>query len=139
MNDLSRSPYFLCSTRLSSKSSSVDFGQKGDRSNPTEIREARRFSVSAGPGGKPQNVSFPTTRCTEKGCVFPASPNGRGKCSYHLHEQEEPKLFRSHQPTGLLLNSTRTLSAEKEYNGSRKRDRRRMAEIWEQFQSEGTP
>lgn len=139
MNDLSQTLYFPCITSLPSKSSSVDFGKKKDFSNLTQIREPKCFSVCAGPGQKPQDISFATTRCSEKGCVFPASPNGGGRCSYHLHEQEEPTLFRSRQPTGLVLDTARTVCTQRECDGSRKKDRRRMAEIWEQFQSEGTP
>ena len=111
----------------------------GASGNVGQIAERRGLSFSTSSHEKPETVAFPTPRCSEKGCVFPASSLDSGKCSYHMHQEEEPVLFCSHQPTGLLLDPTRTAPAEKEYDGSRKRDRRRMAAIWEQFQSDGTP
>ena len=96
----------------------------------------QKLSFSSNGSGRPESVSFTTVRCSEKGCVFPASSQGSGKCSYHLHQQEEPVLFRSHQPTGMLLDPARMSPSDREYDGSRKRDRRRMADLWEQFQTE---
>lgn len=133
MKDANRSIYFL-----SADNSAVNFAVKEESPNVGRITQRRRFSSSSGSGGKPENVSFSSTRCSEKGCVFPASSQGNGKCTYHLHQQEEPVLFRSHQPTGLLLDPARSTPTERDDSGSRKRDRRRMAAIWEQFQSDGT-
>ena len=117
-------------------SASSSFATKEDCTKPGSITQRQRLNFRTGPEGKPGNVSFSSTRCSEKACVFPATPQGRGKCSYHLHQQEEPVLFRSHQPTGMLLDPSRSMPSGKD-DGSRKRDRRRMAEIWEQFQSDG--
>jgi hypothetical protein len=133
MKDPNRSIYFLSPT-----SSAVSLEVKEESPHVGQITRPRRFNFSTGLASKPENVSFSSTRCSEKGCVFPASSKGDGKCLYHLHQQEEPVLFRSHQPTGLLLDPARSLPTERENSGSRKRDRRRMAAIWEQFQSEGT-
>jgi hypothetical protein len=118
--------------------SAIDFEAKDDSGNPSRLTQAQRLSFSTGSAAKPQNVSFLTVRCAEKGCVFPASSAGHKKCVYHMHQQEEPVLFRSHQPTGMLLDPARTMPTEKEYDGSRKRDRRRMSAIWERFQNDGT-
>ena len=138
MKDSSRSIHFLCATSFPARISSVDFKtNKEDPRSTTATCENRSFSAGGGPAGKSGSVSFTTNRCSEKGCVFPASPKGQGKCSYHWHEQQEPVLFRSHQPTGLFLDPARSLPTEKEYDGSRKRDRRRLANLWEQFQNEG--
>ncbi len=133
MKDPSRSIYFLSPT-----SSAVTLEVKEKSQEVGQIRQPQQFSFSTGSAGKPENVSFSSTRCSEKGCVFPASSKGSGKCSYHLHQQEEPTLFHSHQPTGLLLDPARSMPTERGDTGSRKRDRRRMAAIWEQFQSDGT-
>lgn len=139
MKDSSRNIYFFSTTNLPAGFSSVGFETREDRGNPQPTGEARSFSTGNGPGGKPVAVSFTTSRCSEKGCVFPASPKGHGKCSNHWHEQQEPVLFRSRQPTGLLLDPARCLPTDKEYDDSRRRDRRRLANLWEQFQNEGTP
>ncbi len=133
MKDPNRSIYFLSPT-----SSAVSFEVKEKSRTTGQISQPRQFNFSTGSAGKPENVSFSSTRCSEKGCVFPASSKGSGKCSYHLHQQEEPTLFHSHQPTGLLLDPARLMPTERDDTGSRKRDRRRMAAIWEQFQSDGT-
>ncbi len=116
---------------------SVAFESTNVKDGTRQIAQRRRLSFSTISFERPEEVIFQTPRCSEKGCVFPAS-SGSGRCSYHMHQQEEPVLFCSHQPTGLLLDPAR-MAPEKEYDGSRKRDRRRMAAIWEQFQSDGTP
>jgi len=135
MADSNRNIHFLCPSNLPGNKSSVTFGRK-QIAVPAGKPEKLSFSTSS--GERPQAISFSTARCSEKGCVFPASSPGCGKCTYHMHEQEEPTLFRSHQPTGLLLDPARMPPTEKEYDGTRKRDRRRMAELWERFQSDGT-
>lgn len=133
MKDPNRSNNFFSPT-----SSAVSFEVREGSRNVGQITRPRRFNFSTGSGKKPENVSFSSARCSEKGCVFPASTQGGGKCSYHLHQEEEPVLFRSHQPTGMLLDPARSMPSENDDSGSRKRDRRRMATIWEQFQSDGT-
>lgn len=139
MADSNRDIYFLRTINSPTDTPSVGFERKDNNSNICKIIERRRLSFSTSSQGKPPAVTFPRSRCSEKGCVFPASSVNSGKCSYHMHQQEEPVLFCSHQPTGLLLDPTRTEGAEKEYDGNRRRDRRRMAAIWEQFQSDETP
>jgi hypothetical protein len=139
MRGSNRSIYFHRLTNLPASASSVDFGRKENSKNTSPITERQQLSFTTSTIGKPEAISFSAKRCSEKGCVFPALSPCNEKCSYHLHQQEEPVLFRSHQPTGLLLDPARSAPTEKEYDGSRKRDRRRMAAIWEQFQSDGTP
>jgi hypothetical protein len=114
----------------------VSFVTKSEGHYASQIAERQKLSFSSNGAGTPESVSFSTARCSEKGCVFPASSQGSGKCSYHLRQQEEPVLFRSHQPTGMLLDPARMSPSDREYDGSRKRDRRRMADLWEQFQTE---
>lgn len=134
-----RSIYFLRPTSSPVSASSLDFDKKENSRNVGQINERQQLSFTTSAMGKPESVSFSAMRCSERGCVFPASSPRAGRCSYHLHQQEEPVLFLSHQPTGMLLDPARTAPAEKEYDIGRKRDRRRMAAIWEQFQSDGTP
>lgn len=133
-----RNIYFLSPNDSSGSFSSVSFESNPQDSRGSEIREPQKLSFSVSGCGQAEASSFPETRCSERGCVFPAaSPHSR-KCSYHLHQQEEPILFCSHQPTGLLLDPVRTAPTDQEYDGSRRRDRRRLAAIWEQFQGDGT-
>ncbi|HZT70882.1 MAG TPA: hypothetical protein VFC10_14200 [Terriglobia bacterium] len=138
MKDSNRSIYFLRPAGSPADASSVNFGNQPGRKEVGQSEEPHRFSFTTGSNRKPESVSFSTTRCSEKGCVFPASSPHVKKCSYHLHQQEEPRLFRSHQPTGLLLDPARLTPDGKEHDSSRTRDRRRLAAIWEQFQSDGT-
>ncbi len=133
MKDPNRSNHFLSRT-----SSAVSFEVKEESRNAGQTRRPRQFNFSTGSVQKPESISFSSRRCSEKGCVFPASLQGRGKCSYHLHMQKEPLYFRSRQPTGMLLDPARLMPSDKGDDGGRKRDRRRMADIWEQFQSDGT-
>jgi hypothetical protein len=133
MKDPNRSNYFFARS-----SSAVSFEVKESPRNTRQIRRSCRFSFSTASAENPANASFSSTRCSEKGCVYPASLQGSGRCSYHLHMQEEPLYFRSHQPTGMLLDPARLTPSDKDSDGGRKRDRRRMADIWEQFQSDGT-
>ncbi len=139
MTNPKRNVCFLPPTSSPTSPSSVSFRSEHQEKSTGENIERQRFSFNTSSDRKPETVSFSGARCSEKGCVFPAASCGSGKCSYHTHQQEEPVLFRSHQPTGLLLDPARMAPTEKEYDGSRKRDRRRMAAIWEQFQSDGTP
>lgn len=116
----------------------INFEGKGNSGIADRLARQQQLSFSTGSGARPENTSLASGRCSEKGCVFPASSPGYAKCVYHVHQQEEPVLFRSHQPTGLLLDPARMMPTEKEFDGSRKRDRRRMAAIWERFQNDGT-
>ena len=122
----------------SPNTSPVSFATEDRCRHTDQVTERQKLSFTTGGTGEPDSTSFSTTRCSEKGCVFPAASRGGGMCTYHLHQQEEPVLFRSHQPTGLLLDPARMSPTEKEYGCSHKRDRRRMTVLWEQFQSDGT-
>jgi hypothetical protein len=133
MKDPNRSNHFFFRS-----SSAVSFEMKEKSPHASKIGRRRRFNFSTASDASPGNASFSSTRCSEKGCVFPASLEGHGRCSYHLHMHKEPVYFRSHQPTGMLLDPARILPTHKGNDGSRKRDRRRMADIWEQFQRDGT-
>lgn len=133
MKDSNRNIYFQSITH-----SAVDLQGRRDSGAAGRLAGPQQLGFSTSSRLKPENTSFLTERCSEKGCVFPAASSGCGMCVYHVHQQEEPVLFRSHQPTGMLLDPSRTLPTEKEYEGSRKRDRRRMAASWEQFQDDGT-
>lgn len=138
MADSNRGICFLCSTEALAHSPSVHFKGKNNNGKTICINQGQHLAFSTSSGKRPGKINFSSPRCEEKGCVFPASSPDSGKCSYHTRQQEEPVLFCSHQPTGLLLDPSRTGPAEKEYDSSRKRDRRRMAAIWEQFQGDGT-
>lgn len=133
MKDSNRNIHFQSLVR-----SAINFEGKENSGIASRLARQQQLSFSTGSGVRPENTSFAGGRCSEKGCVFPASSPVYGKCVYHVHQQEEPVLFRSHQPTGLLLDPARMMPTEKEFDGSRKRDRRRMAAIWERFQNDGT-
>jgi hypothetical protein len=134
MKDPHKSIHFNCPTTTAVAS----FRMGGGGAKVGQIGQRTPLSFRTGPEGKPENVTFSSMRCSEKGCVFPASPGGHGRCSYHRHQEEEPVLFRSHQPTGMLLDPARILPDDNANDCRRKRDRRRLAAIWEQFQSDGT-
>lgn len=138
MANTNRNTYFFCPSSSSTSLSPVTFSSQQSGRSAGKLPKRQDISFSTSSGGRPQEVSFSTARCAEKGCVFPASSPNSGKCVYHTRQEEEPVLFRSHQPTGLFLDPARMSPADQEYDGSRKRDRRRMAVLWEQFQSDGT-
>jgi len=117
--------------------SAINFEGKENSGIAGRLTRQRQLSFTTCSSSGPENASLTGGRCSEKGCVFPASSPASGKCVYHMHQQEEPALFRSHQPTGLLLDPARMMPTEKEFDASRKRDRRRMADIWERFQDDG--
>lgn len=138
MADSNRGNYSFSITQFPTTSPPVDFDRKDNNVDASQIAERQHLSFCTSSPGEPEASVFPTPRCSEKGCVFPASSVDSGKCSYHMHQMEEPVLFCSHQPTGLLLDPARTAPAEKDYDGSRKRDRRRMTALWEEFQGDGS-
>jgi hypothetical protein len=72
-------------------------------------------------------------RCSSKGCVFPASAHGMGKCWQHELEELEPTHFLSCQPTHWLLDRAKFGLPDEECDDSRARDRRRLAALREQF------
>jgi hypothetical protein len=89
------------------------------------------------PSPMSRGVTFAGSRCEERGCVFPlASPSSR-HCRYHENEQAEPRLFRSQQPSWALLQQARFGMADVDSEpNTHRRDRRRLAELWERFQSD---
>lgn len=78
----------------------------------------------------------PTPRCCEKGCIFPATGSGTGRCLQHDLEELEPALFNSCQPTMLLLDQAKFGVPDPEGDYSRARDRRRLAALREEFLEE---
>jgi hypothetical protein len=78
----------------------------------------------------------PTPRCCEKGCIFPATGSGTGRCLQHDLEELEPALFNSCQPTMLLLDQAKFGLPDLEGDYSRARDRRRLAALREEFLEE---
>jgi hypothetical protein len=82
-------------------------------------------------------ISFVSPRCQEKGCVFPSTSPSSLHCRYHEHQQAEPILFHSQQPSWALLDQARFSLPDMEPElVARHRDRRRLAELWERFQSD---
>jgi len=79
-------------------------------------------------------------RCVEKGCVFPAAPGVEGKCLHHQRQQQEPGLYRSHQPSSALVGRGKfgPPRAEELAPGMGKRglDRRRLIAERERFLNE---
>jgi hypothetical protein len=86
----------------------------------------------------PSGVSLNLPRCAEKGCVFPANSTTSGLCAYHDREQQEPALFRSQQPSQLLLDRAKFGMEVSEEATTRSQDRRRMARLREDFLDGGT-
>jgi hypothetical protein len=71
-----------------------------------------------------------SSRCLEKGCVFPAAFEGR--CLQHERQAREPILFSSHQPTHVVLEQGKFGFPQSEIDdGSRIRDRRKLAALRE--------
>ncbi len=81
----------------------------------------------------PEPSPLARARCSERGCVFPASPGTEGKCLHHLRQAQEPVLFSSCQPTRAVLERSRFGVPQAEVDTSRRCDRRRMAAIREAF------
>ena len=72
-------------------------------------------------------------RCSEKGCVFPASSDGLGRCVQHDRQNREPVLFSSLQPTRMVLDRAKFGVSEIEVDTSRAQDRRKLAGIRQAF------
>ena len=85
----------------------------------------------------PGKISLPLRselpRCSTKGCVFPASPGGAGRCLYHEIEELEPVHFASRQPTQWVLEQAKFGLPDEECDASAARDRRRLAALRERF------
>ena len=106
-------------------------------SNPSPIAEtctaAEPVVISI---SKPaSNAGFPLSppRCAVKGCVFPATADGKGTCHYHQLQQAEPTLFQSRQPSFLLVFQAPCELPEGEPDDSREQDKRRHAKEREAF------
>jgi hypothetical protein len=78
-------------------------------------------------------VSEISSRCSVKGCVFPASREGHQKCHYHELQQSEAALFQSHQPSLLLLLYAPYGIPNHESDDSRQKDRQQQAAAREAF------
>lgn len=72
-------------------------------------------------------------KCSEKSCVFPASPDGSGRCRQHDRQSREPNLFSSFQPTRLVLDRAKFGLPEAEVDTSRVQDRRKLADMRQAF------
>jgi hypothetical protein len=56
----------------------------------------------------PERLGSPAwPRCSERGCVYPASDINARKCRHHERLQREPHLFCSFQPTLLVVEQAR--------------------------------
>jgi hypothetical protein len=77
-----------------------------------------------------------SSRCGEKGCVFPADQGGAGICRQHRREQREPTLFSSLQVTGLLLDAAKLGLPNSKRDHERQEDRRRLEAIRQRFLEE---
>ena len=87
-------------------------------------------SLRAHPGALRRELFLP--RCCQKGCVFPAQPEGDGECAYHRRQSLEPDCFQSQQPSFLLLDQAKFGLPDTEPDDERFRDWHRLAE--ERFQ-----
>lgn len=134
MASQNRSTHLVCLTNSSPSLTSVTFPSTPSRNVTTGPAESRELSFFTTLGSRSQPTSFTGCRCSERGCVFPASSPQSGKCLYHERQMEEPSLFCSQQPSRLLLDPSRSLPADEGYDQSRRRDRIRLAKEWEEFQ-----
>jgi hypothetical protein len=138
MADLHKSIHSSRTVNTPQDPSSVSFNTKQAAPPTGHVYTLRTLSFHSSSGKSAASLSFSTSRCSEKGCVFPTPSPQASKCTYHKRQQEEPVLFRSHQPSRLLLDPARSMPTDDEHDGSRKRDRRRILELLEHFQSEGS-
>ena len=102
---------------------------------PLELVEIRNGRLGILPATRPK-VAVPHTsaaRCSEKGCVFPAARSESGKCRQHDRQHSEPALFRSRQPSTLLLDHAKFGVPESGPQEARPNDKRRMSKLWESF------
>jgi hypothetical protein len=91
---------------------------------------------------KPRAVRLSvSTRCSEKGCVFPALPGSGGRCMNHQRQQQEPDLCLSQQPSSILVargkfGPARVEEIERGERRESVKDRRRMMAERERFLGE---
>ena len=86
------------------------------------------------PSLPPDSHAFP--RCTEKGCIFPATRRTQEKCLLHNLQQLEPTFFQSFQPSMLLLDQARFGVPHSRSEDERARDRHRLAALRKSFWEE---
>jgi hypothetical protein len=101
--------------------------------------------VRPSPGGgvpkiPPRAVGLdPPGRCSERGCVFPAT-DGEGRCLQHQRQWREPIFYSSHQPSSALLEQGKFGPVRTEQVGGagtgRTGDRRRLAAERQSFLGE---
>jgi hypothetical protein len=101
---------------------------------PSPSRRLQGTGLWSSPLPAPEFALGP--RCSEKGCIFPATESGTGKCLLHDLEEREPALFLSCQPTLLVLDQGKFGLPDPEADYSRVRDRRRLATLREKFLEE---
>ena len=97
--------------------------------------EVRNGGLCIPPAKKPErySLSTPIPRCSEKGCVFPANQPESSKCRQHDRQYREPALFRSHQPSMLLLDRAKFGVASEGEETPRPDDKRRLSKLWQSF------
>jgi hypothetical protein len=101
---------------------------------PSHSRLVRPIGLRPASAPTPGFPSGP--RCSEKGCIFPATEPSTGRCLLHALEEREPTLFVSYQPTMLVLEQAKFGAPDPEADYSRAQDRRRLAAWREQFMEE---
>jgi hypothetical protein len=74
-----------------------------------------------------------TTRCSERGCVFPAAAGTGGRCIQHDRQAREPMLFSSHQPTRVVMERAGFGFDAVEEDSSKDADQRRLRELRDAF------
>jgi hypothetical protein len=82
---------------------------------------------------EPAPATFPSARCSIKGCVFPSASPEAAKCHYHTLFDSEAHLFQSHQPSHLLLLQAPLDDSDHEPNDFRQQDRKRQTALREAF------
>jgi hypothetical protein len=127
--------------------SKIFVDRKGSSLRVLEVKRASRRRPlpipSASPGsqtlkfGQPPRLQLvpaeKSSRCSVKGCVFPARFDHSGSCSYHYLQRQEPNLFESRQPTVLLLDQAKFALPREQADDSRTIDRRRQAIEWQTY------
>lgn len=78
----------------------------------------------------------PFSRCSVKGCIFPAANTGGRLCLIHDLTEKEPNHFLSVQPSLLCLERAKYGIAETDYDDTRARDRKRLSIQLDQFRND---
>ena len=61
------------------------------------------FRTEVFPSASQGSATFSAGRCAEKGCVYPALRTDSNFCIHHRRQEMEPELYRSWQPTWLVI------------------------------------